>query len=113
MVRESRLRRSSLATSDPKEEAEFFKAVSIGNPEALDAQQYEVVLQPKESRGVYFVPLKAARYELTRADHEWAGMVGEITIEYIRPTRRSVLGKHPLYLIQIAGAGQRQHEQDA
>ena len=60
---------------------EFFKAVSIRNPEALDAQRHEVVLQPKESRDVYFVPLKAGRYELTCADHEWDGMVGEITIE--------------------------------
>ena len=60
---------------------EFFKAVSIRNPEALDARQHEVVLQPKESRDVYFVPLKAGRYELICADHDWDGMVGEITIE--------------------------------
>ena len=60
---------------------EFFKAVNIKNPEALDARQHEVVLQPKESRDVYFVPLKAGRYELICADHDWDGMVGEITIE--------------------------------
>ena len=60
---------------------EFFKAVSIRNPEALDAQQHEVLLQPKESRDLYFVPLKSGRYELTCADHDWDGMVGDITIE--------------------------------
>lgn len=60
---------------------EFFKAVSIRNPEALDAQQHEVVLQPKENRDVYFVPQQPGRYELTCSDHDWAGMIGDITIE--------------------------------
>ena len=60
---------------------EFFKAVSVRNPEALDPQQHEIVLQPKERRDVYFVPQKPGRYALTCADHDWAGMTGEITIE--------------------------------
>ena len=28
-----------------------------------------------------FVPQKPGRYALTCADHDWAGMIGEITIE--------------------------------
>lgn len=60
---------------------EFFKAVSVKNPEALDARQNEILLHPKEYRDVYFVPQKPGRYELICADHDWAGMTGAITIE--------------------------------
>jgi uncharacterized cupredoxin-like copper-binding protein len=59
----------------------FFKAVIVKNPEALDAQHREIVLQPRERRDVYFVPQEPGRYELACADHDWAGMTGEITIE--------------------------------
>ena len=60
---------------------EFLKAVSVKNPEVLDPQQREIVLQRKEQRDVYFVPHTPGRYELTCADHAWAGMTGDITIE--------------------------------
>ena len=51
------------------------------NPEVLVAAGNEVVLQPKEKKDVYFIPKQSGRYELTCADHDWAGMTGEITIE--------------------------------
>jgi len=59
----------------------FFKAVSMRNPEVLDPEQQEIVLQPNESRDVYFIPQKPGSYALTCSDHDWAGMIGEITIE--------------------------------
>jgi plastocyanin len=40
-----------------------------------------MVLQPNEARDLYFVADKAGAYPLTCADHDWDGMVGEITIE--------------------------------
>lgn len=60
---------------------EFFKAVSVRNHEALDPQQREVTLQPKEQQDVYFVPRTPGRYALWCADHDWAGMTGNITID--------------------------------
>lgn len=60
---------------------EFFKAVTVKNPEALDPEQREAELQPKEHRDVYFVPQTPGRYALWCADHDWAGMTGDITIE--------------------------------
>ena len=60
---------------------EFFRTVTLMNPEALDVPLKEVTLQPKKSRDVFFVPQKPGRYQLTCADHDWAGMVGEITVE--------------------------------
>ena len=60
---------------------EFFKAVSVKDSEALDPLQREIVLQPKERRDVYFVPRTPGRYALWCADHDWAGMAGDITIE--------------------------------
>jgi len=60
---------------------EFFRSVTLGNPTALDLPLREVTLQPKKSRDVYFIPRVAGRYPLTCADHDWAGMVGEINVE--------------------------------
>jgi uncharacterized cupredoxin-like copper-binding protein len=60
---------------------DFFKAIEMKNPEVLVAAGNEVVLQPKEQKDVYFIPRKPGRYELTCADHDWAGMTGEIVIE--------------------------------
>jgi len=60
---------------------EFFRSVTLRNPEVLDVPLREVSLQPNQSRDVYFIPRVAGRYQLTCADHDWAGMVGEITVE--------------------------------
>ena len=77
-----RLRLSNTGTAMHEFTApDFFKAVSVRNPEALDPEQREIVLQPKEQRDVYFVPQTPGRYALTCADHDWAGMTGEITID--------------------------------
>jgi uncharacterized cupredoxin-like copper-binding protein len=59
----------------------FFKAIEMKNPEVLVRAGNEVVLQPKERKDVYFIAKQPGRYELTCADHDWAGMTGEIIIE--------------------------------
>ena len=60
---------------------EFFKAVDVENPEVLVAAGNEVLLQPGDRKDVRFIPRIPGRYHLTCADHDWAGMIGEIVIE--------------------------------
>jgi uncharacterized cupredoxin-like copper-binding protein len=59
----------------------FIKTLKIRNPKVLNADRTEVVLQPGQARDFYFVPQKAGHYPLICADHDWAGMTGEITVE--------------------------------
>jgi uncharacterized cupredoxin-like copper-binding protein len=58
----------------------FFRTVTLLNPEAL-ADGGDVVLQPKQQKDVFFVPRQPGRYPLACADHDWEGMVGDITVE--------------------------------
>jgi len=59
----------------------FFKAVELRNPEALNREQTEIVLQPNEQKDLYFVTLRPGHYDMWCADHDWAGMTGDITVE--------------------------------
>ncbi|HLJ19734.1 MAG TPA: cupredoxin domain-containing protein [Stellaceae bacterium] len=59
----------------------FFKAVAVRNPEVLILDGREVVLHPGEQKDVFLVPQQAGHYSLICADHDWAGMTGDITIE--------------------------------
>jgi uncharacterized cupredoxin-like copper-binding protein len=60
---------------------DFFKAVRVGNPEILAGNGDDVVVQPGQQRDLLFVAERPGRYRLTCADHDWAGMDGDITIE--------------------------------
>jgi len=60
---------------------EFFNAIVVRNPDVLEPEKNEVLLQPKESKILYFVAPGPGRYPLTCADHDWDGMTGEITVE--------------------------------
>jgi len=59
----------------------FFHSVDVGNPEILVQQGREVELQPGEQKDVLLIPRQPGRYALICADHDYYGMVGEITIE--------------------------------
>jgi uncharacterized cupredoxin-like copper-binding protein len=59
---------------------EFFKAIRMRNPKMLDADRVEIVIQPGEQKDLFFVAKTPGSYELTCSDHDWAGMVGDITI---------------------------------
>lgn len=61
--------------------AEFFKSATIENPELLNADHTDVVLQPHESKDVILTPRRSGSYSLVCADHDWEGMVGEITVK--------------------------------
>ena len=60
---------------------EFFAASVVRNPAALANGGQEAVLQPGASADVFLVPMKAGNYRLRCADHDWDGMVGEITVK--------------------------------
>jgi uncharacterized cupredoxin-like copper-binding protein len=58
----------------------FFAAAKLENPEALNREHTEVVVQPGESKDVFFRPGAPGAYDLRCGDHDWAGMVGGITV---------------------------------
>ena len=60
---------------------DFIKSADIGNPEALNADRTEIVLQPGQAKDLYFVPKTAGRFGFICADHDWAGMTGKITVK--------------------------------
>ena len=59
----------------------FLAAIELRDPTVLNAGKNEVVVEPRTAKAVYFAARQAGRYELTCADHDWAGMVGTIVIE--------------------------------
>jgi len=60
---------------------EFFAASIVREPKLLANGGQDVVMQPGTKIDVYVLPLKAGAYRLICADHDWAGMIGEITVE--------------------------------
>jgi uncharacterized cupredoxin-like copper-binding protein len=61
--------------------AAFFKSATIENPEVLNADHTDLVLQPHESKDIILVPRRKGSYSLVCADHDWEGMVGKITVK--------------------------------
>jgi len=61
--------------------ADFFKSVQLRNPEVLNQDRTELVLQPGDKKDLYFVAPQPGHYDMRCADHDWAGMTGEITVE--------------------------------
>jgi uncharacterized cupredoxin-like copper-binding protein len=59
---------------------EFFKAVELRDAKPLNADHTEIVVQPGQHKDLYFVPKQAGSYKLICSDHDWAGMVGSITV---------------------------------
>jgi len=60
---------------------EFFKAVRLRNPGALNADRTEAEIPPGTAKDVFFVPQQPGHYPLRCSDHDWAGMTGAITIK--------------------------------
>jgi uncharacterized cupredoxin-like copper-binding protein len=60
---------------------EFIRSAKIHNPEVLNADKTEIVVKPGEAKDLLFVPKAAGRYRFICADHDWAGMVGKITVK--------------------------------
>ncbi len=60
---------------------EFLADAIVRDPRVLANGGKEVVVQPGAEVDVSLVPMKAGTFRLICADHDWDGMVGEITVE--------------------------------
>jgi len=59
----------------------FFAAAKIDNPDVLNRERSEVVMQPGDVKDVFLTPGKPGDYDLRCADHDWDGMIGGITVQ--------------------------------
>jgi len=59
----------------------FFATADIGNPEILNRDRSEILMQPGEKKDLLLTPHRPGTYDLRCADHDWNGMVGGITVE--------------------------------
>jgi uncharacterized cupredoxin-like copper-binding protein len=59
---------------------DFFKAIEMRDTKSLNPDKTEIVVQPGQHKNLYFVAKQLGKYDLRCADHDWAGMVGDITI---------------------------------
>ena len=59
----------------------FLATAKIENPEVLNREHTEIVVQPGETRDVLLTPGKPGTYDLRCADHDWNGMTGGITVQ--------------------------------
>jgi uncharacterized cupredoxin-like copper-binding protein len=59
----------------------FFATAKIDNPELLNRERTEVVMQPGEVKDLFLTPGKPGVYDLRCSDHDWNGMVGGISVE--------------------------------
>lgn len=59
----------------------FFATAAIDNPEVLNRERTEIVVQPGESKDLYLTAHRPGTYDLRCSDHDWNGMVGGITVE--------------------------------
>lgn len=60
---------------------EFFSSVELRNPGVLNADKTEIPIHPGEAKDLDFVARRPGHYPLSCADHDWAGMIGGITVE--------------------------------
>jgi uncharacterized cupredoxin-like copper-binding protein len=59
----------------------FFGTAEIDNPEVLNRERTEVVMQPGDVKDLLLTAHKPGTYDLRCSDHDWNGMVGGITVE--------------------------------
>jgi uncharacterized cupredoxin-like copper-binding protein len=59
----------------------FLKAATVRDKRLLASGGTDIVVQPGQSIGIFLIAPARGHYELTCADHDWDGMVGEITVD--------------------------------
>ena len=59
----------------------FFQGVTLRDRHVLWIGGQQVVVQPGASADIDLIPRRPGRFELTCADHDWAGMTGEIIVQ--------------------------------
>jgi len=58
----------------------FFASAKIDNPEVLNREHTEIVMQPGDAKDLLLTPGAPGTYDLRCSDHDWDGMVGGITV---------------------------------
>ena len=59
---------------------EFFASAKIDNPDILNREHTEIVMQPGDTKDLLLTPGAPGSYDLRCSDHDWDGMVGGITV---------------------------------
>jgi uncharacterized cupredoxin-like copper-binding protein len=59
----------------------FFAASKIDNPDVLNREHTEIVMQPGDVKDLLVTPGPPGNYDLRCADHDWDGMTGGITVQ--------------------------------
>ena len=59
----------------------FLATATIDNPDALNREHTEVLVDPGESKDLFLTPHRPDTYDLRCADHDWNGMIGGITVK--------------------------------
>jgi len=59
----------------------FFATAKIDNPDVLNRDHTEIVMQPGDAKDLLLTPGKPGTYDMRCADHDWNGMVGGITVQ--------------------------------
>ena len=59
----------------------FLATATIENPDVLNREHTEVLVDPGESKDLFFTAHRPGTYDLRCADHDWNGMVGGITVK--------------------------------
>ena len=58
----------------------FFASAKIDNPDVLNREHSEIVMQPGDTKDLLLTPGAPGTYDLRCSDHDWDGMVGGITV---------------------------------
>ena len=59
----------------------FLRAATVRDKRLLANGGTDIVVQPGTSVRIFLIPGPKGHYDLKCADHDWDGMVGEITVE--------------------------------
>lgn len=59
----------------------FFAASKIDNPDVLNRERTEIVMQPGDVKELLVTPGPPGNYDLRCADHDWNGMTGGIAVQ--------------------------------
>ncbi len=52
-----------------------------GTIKTLTEKGFGFISRPGEAKDLYFVPRQSGKFPLICADHDWAGMTGDITVK--------------------------------
>ena len=59
----------------------FFAVADIDNPDVLNRERSEVLMQPGDTKDVFLTAHQPGTYDLRCADHDWYGTVGRMTVD--------------------------------